>query len=288
VSSHRGVDWPEQYIGQLGDRLCRLAVPTTHGCGWGLGFPYASRFVSVPARTPNAYTTISCVLALARAAAKTGDERLLTAAQAGARAISSDLGIVDDGARRWFRYWPHNDACIVNLQALIAGCFAQLGRTVGDQRLIDEAELAAEITSAAQHEDGSFPYSLDDRGSFVDAFHTGFVLEGLSRFRDAGGQLSASCVPHGVDYLQARLMAPSGLPRSSPDGRVVQDGQNVGQLVQTLALCGDAGQTRLACEVWQAHAQPTAFGPTASLRWDVGPIVLAGAHLAAALTLSAR
>ncbi len=288
VSSDLEGDWAEPYIGQLGDRLCRLATTTRHGCGWGLGFPYASRFVSVPARTPNAYTTISCVLALARAAAKTGDERLLIAAQAGARAVSSDLGIVRDGARRWFRYWPQNDACIVNVQALIAGCFAQLGRTVGDQRLIDEAGLAAQITRVAQREDGSFPYSLDARGAFVDAFHTGFVLEGLSRFRDAGGELDASCVPRGIDYLQARLMAPSGLPRRSPDGPVVQDGQNVGQLVQTLAVCGEPGQTRLAFEIWQAHSQQRAFGPAASLRWDVGPIVLAGAHLARALSAQAR
>ena len=284
VSSDPAGEWSEHYVGQLGHQLCGLALPTPHGCGWGLGFPYASRFVSVPARTPNAYTTISCVLALACAADKTGDERLLSTAQAGARAISFDLGIVRDGARRWFRYWPQNDACIVNVQALIAGCFARLGRMVGDPRLIDEAGLAAEITSAAQREDGSFPYSLDERGAFVDAFHTGFVLEGLSRFRSAGGELGASSVPRGLDYLQARLMAPSGLPRSSPDGPVAQDGQNVGQLVQTLAVCGDPAQMRRACEIWQAHAQPRPFRPAASLRWDIGPVVLAGAHLAGALS----
>jgi len=286
--------WASSYQHDLTRRLQALSIRLPHGLAWGLSFPYSSRFVSVPARTPNVYTTICCVDALLDAAEDRHDGRALDLARAGARSVSSDLGVVRNGTHCWFRYWPGDDSCIVNVQALVAGCLARLGSLTEDRHLCEQAELAADVVRASQRSDGSFPYSTDGRGQFTDSFHTGFVLEGLTRFRLHGPAASAAgvqeCVDRGMEFLRTQLIGPSHLPRRSPGGRVVRDGQNVGQLIQTLVTCGDARDRRIATEVWLRWTSQSPAGGTTqgsrhmtSLRWEVGPTVLAGARLASAL-----
>lgn len=290
-----GGEWASSYQEDLTSRLERLSIPLRNGLAWGLSFPYSSRFVSVPARTPNAYTTICCVDALLDVAERSEGPHLLELACAGARGVSTDLGVVRDGRHAWFRYWPGDDTCIVNVQALAAGCFGRLGSITDDRGLCAQANLAADVVRAAQRPDGSFPYSTDSRGGFTDSFHTGFVLEGLTRYRRNASDASAAgvqeCVDRGMEFLRTRLIGPSDLPLSSPDGRVVRDGQNVGQLVQTLLTCGTNRDRHVATELWLRWA-PGASGAdiasgsghrAPSLRWEVGPVVLAGARLASAI-----
>jgi hypothetical protein len=275
-------NWVASYSEPLIARLERLAVQTPNGLGWGLSFPYATRFISVPAQTPNSYTTISCVGALTVAARQSRDARALELAIRGARTITEDLGVAIAGERRWFRYWPGVDTCIVNLQALIAAALQELSEFAGDRDLTGHARSAASVVIDAQRPDGSFPYALDGRGQFIDAFHTGFVLEGLTRFRARGGDLAGidSAVAHGYEYMRLRLVGESGWPLARPGGNAVRDGQNVGQLVQTLVICG-AGEDRApALDLWhRCAAELTHGGASRSLRWDVGPMVVAGAHL---------
>jgi hypothetical protein len=290
-----GGEWASSHHDDLTQRLERLAIRLPHGLAWGLSFPYSSRFVSVPARTPNSYTTICCVEALLDVAERCDGPGQLSLARAGARAISSDLGVVRNGRHSWFRYWPGDDSCIVNVQALVAGGFQRLGSITDDRGLCTQAELAADAVRASQRSDGSFPYSMDGRGQFTDSFHTGFVLEGLTRFHlhapDGTPPGVQECVDRGMEFLRAHLIGPSHLPRRSPGGPVVRDGQNVGQLIQTLVTCGDARDRRIATELWLRSTSDSARRGSAthgdrgvaSLRWELGPTVLAGARLACAL-----
>jgi hypothetical protein len=173
----------------------------------------------------------------------------------------------------------------VNVQALVAGCLQRLGSMIDDRRLWAQAEMAVDVVRASQRSDGSFPYSTDRRGEFTDSFHTGFVLEGLARFGllapESSGRGALKCVERGMEFLRTRLIGPSHLPRSSPGGHVVRDGQNVGQLIQTLVTCGDTRDRRAAADLWRRWTSESSTGTHAgSLRWEVGPTVLAGAHLA--------
>ena len=132
--------WAASYQEVLTKRLERLSIRLRHGLGWGLSFPYSSRFVSVPARTPNAYTTICCVDALLDLSEDRRDAHPLDLARAGARAICTDLGVVRAGRHCWFRYWPDDDTCIVNIQALVAACLQRLGSMTDDRALCTQAE----------------------------------------------------------------------------------------------------------------------------------------------------
>ncbi len=72
-----GADWARQALQPLADRLVRRAIHAPHGVGWGLEFPYVSRYVSVPARTPNIYQTTNALVALMGAHSVLRDDALL-------------------------------------------------------------------------------------------------------------------------------------------------------------------------------------------------------------------
>jgi hypothetical protein len=270
-----------EHISTLVHRLETLAIETPSGRGWGLAFPYASRFASVPAHVPNAYTTICCVTALTRAT-DLETEASLPLAQAGARFITRDLGVAARGSASWFRYWPGNDSHIVNIQALVAGGLQDLAARGDDHELAELARVGAVAAVQAQEPDGRFPYAVDERGRFTDAFHTGFTLEGLVRYRSAGGAVPGldDAIERGVAFLRQKLVS-AGLPLQAPNGRPARDGQNIGELIQVLAVCGDSRDRDNAFATWRKEVQPPSA--SASLRWELGPLALASAHLAAAL-----
>ena len=50
---------------------------------------------------------------------------------------------------------------------------------------------------SAQREDGTWPYSVESRGSWVDSFHTGFVLEALLDLRGWGWNVPEPALERG-------------------------------------------------------------------------------------------
>ena len=85
--------------------------------------------------------------------------------------------------------------------------------------------------------DGSWPYSEESFGRWVDGFHTGFVLEGLSRVVAATGDAKLrSALERGVRFYVAQLFGPRGEPKSSPQRAYPLDALSAAQGVETLWL----------------------------------------------------
>ena len=292
-----GASWAEAYVPPLVERLLARSFPTPSGRGWGIEFPYASRFVSVPARTPNIYSVTNAVHALLDAYRITRDRRSLSAAMEGIQFIVRDLGYHERGGRVWLRYWPGSDDRIVNVQALGAGVLARAAAAWGDGSCAALAGRAAATVVAVQRRDGSWRYSEDGRADFVDGFHTGFTLQGLTEYLANRPAADATHVREaleaGLAFFRRRLVTPGGLPLDFAGGRTTTDGQTAAQCVQTLAVCGQGRPDRaLALRVWHAtrigrRRRPRAAfwlaGDYPKLRWEIGPAALATAHLVRAL-----
>ncbi len=169
--------------GRLEQMLGELRSTTRAGCGWGLSFPYVSRFGPIAMGSPNVYTTTNVCQALLDAEGESGEIPELVAAAR--RFLIEDLGRFSFGGSLWFRYAPGGTAPIVNVQASAASLFARLGWANADEDSKPFAHEAAATAVGAQRPDGSWPYSVD----------------GERRVRRR--------VPHG---LHARR--PRGLPRS--------------------------------------------------------------------------
>lgn len=288
--SSLGRDWATPWIDLLVRRL-RAAGSTP---GWGLAFPYVSRFTNAAAGTPNIYVTSAVVEALLDAAEVSGEPGVAETARAGMRFVVEGLGAVTHNGHRWLRYWADNDARIVNVQASTAGLLARVDSQLGDAPLGALADDLVGTVLATQRADGSWPYSDDSTGSFVDGFHTGFTLQGLTEYvrrRSDGTRAApvADAVRLGLGYFHERLMTPEGLPRGMADGPVSLDTQNVAQCIQTQVLCArDARDLAAAVRLWSATEVAPGSARDTALRWSLGPRVLATSHLVRALEERAR
>lgn len=293
-----GQEWAHQYLRPLSARLLGAATRTAHGRGWGLSFPYANRFTSVEAGVPNVYITLTAVRALLDSYALTGDASLRDAALDGVNFITDDLGMHCAGGRAWVRYWPGADDCIVNVQALTAGMLARAAPVVDRPALAEQGDQLAATVVATQTGAGAWRYSEDGRAGFVDGFHTGFVLQGLSDYLAHRGEAAApdaaAAVRTGFQFFKGRLLGPDGAPLGFAGGRPSHDGQTLAQAIQTLSLCAaGADDLRLAWRVWDRYRCTRSLRPLLlpgahssagrshlpSLRWTAGPAVLAIAHL---------
>ena len=146
-------------------------------------FPYASRFANAPRGAPNLYQTVCASKSLLDAFTVTADEEAFHYVDRACSLILNELGHFDYGGCSWLRYWPASDAPIVNVQALAGIMFIRGGMFSENERLVGGRPLwPLPTVLATQRENGSWPYSVDGRASFVDGFHTGFILQALMEY----------------------------------------------------------------------------------------------------------
>jgi hypothetical protein len=280
-----GEGWAAAYSHELSTRLQRRAVRASAGCGWGIQFPWVSRFGAIAAGEPNIYTTTVACQALLDNHELRGSSTSLDTAVEAVDFIFRGLGTFTHRGRTWLRYTAGSTSPIVNVQASSASLFARVAEHCDDEKLLEAADRAAEVVVSSQRDDGSWTYSDDGRGDFVDGFHSGFTLQGLveyaARRRVHGVPGTAHAIEAGFSYFKEHLLTPDGRPRGFADGSVSLDGQNLAQAIQTLVVCGDEADAVIAARMWELGAgqRPVSQATFPALRWSIGPSVLATAYL---------
>lgn len=282
-----GEAWATEHVAGLAARLRNRAIASKTGNGWGNAFPYASRYVAVPADEPNIYTTTAACQALLDDYELSGREESLEAALLGVRFILRELGSFTYEGRSWLRYFLRTDSPIVNVQASAASLLARAGGIQPDDELLDAADGAAQTVVATQREDGSWTYSVDGQGNFVDGFHTGFTLQGLVEYaerRSAGEAVAVdSAVESGFAYFKEHLLTADGRPRGFADAAETRDGQALAQAIQTLVVCERDANLATANTIWLLADDQLQHARFPALRWNVAPFALATAYLMGAV-----
>ncbi len=288
ILSRAGEAWSTEHVPGLSARLRHRAVATRTGYAWGNSFPYASRYVAVPADEPNIYTTTAACQALLDDYEFAGREESLQTALLGTRFILRELGSFTYEGKSWFRYFLGTDSPIVNVQASASSLFARAGGIQPDDELLEAADRAAQTVLATQSDDGSWTYSVDGRGDFIDGFHTGFTLQGLTEYADirTPGESVAvdAAVESGFAYFKQHLLTADGRPRGFADGAESHDGQALAQAIQTLVVCGRDSGAATGGRIWLLTDDELRQARFLALRWSVAPFALATAYLVRAMT----
>ena len=226
----------------LHTRLQETAMQGDGWSAWGYHFPVHTRFFSYEPSTPNLIVTAFVAKGLASATCA----GLLDAGDdvAGvARFILTALPRTEDATGQCFGYVPGEPAAVHNANMLAALVLCEAAEVCGEAAWAGEAWQSARFTVARQAVDGSWPYSEERYGRWVDGFHTGFVLEGLARVVRATGDadLRRSLV-RGLMYYVAQLFGPHGEPKYYPHRAWPLDALSAAQGVETLcvALAGPA------------------------------------------------
>jgi len=226
------------------DQLRGMMVREWRTNAWGYHFPVHTRFFSYAPPTPNLISTAFVAKGLA-AVTRVGIADCGEELRGCAGFILETLPRTANTSGQCFGYLPGESTVVHNANMLAAMVLCETADICGEAAWVEEALSCARFTAARQSADGSWPYSEEGYGRWVDGFHTGFVLEGLARVvratRDTALERS---LQRGVRFYVAQLFGPAGEPKYYPHRAYPLDALSAAQGLETLhvALGGAAAQ----------------------------------------------
>jgi hypothetical protein len=238
---------------------------------WGYHFPVHTRFFSYVPPTPNLIVTAFVAKGMI-AATRAGLVDCLPDVEGAVAFILRGLPRVTDDTGQCIGYVPGETTAVHNANMLAALVLAEAAGLVAERRdagtapagdapdgaaaaaatapaaataaaaWLDEALACARYTVARQAPDGSWPYSEESYGRWVDGFHTGFVLEGLAAVvRATGDPALRAGLDRGLRFYVAHLFGPDGEPKYYPHQGRPFDALSAAQGVETLHVALGAG-----------------------------------------------
>jgi hypothetical protein len=261
---------------------------------WGYHFDVQTRVFFYPKGSPNTIASAFAGLALLDAFEATGDERLLELGTRSGEFFLRHVPQTESSPGAFFGYLAGDRTPIHNANMLACGLLARVAHHTGRRDMARAAEAGVEYTVARQRADGSWPYGEQPHLSWVDGFHTGYVLESLLVCVEAGTH-GATALHRGLTYYRDELFLDDGTPKYSPSSIYPVDSQCVAQGIQTFARAARR-EPELAEVAWRVFAfalrkmrRPDgAFcfqrrrlwrNATPHLRWSEAPMLLALTHL---------
>jgi hypothetical protein len=195
--------------------LEQTRCPAYKHYGWGYPFDWQTQGGILAAGTPLITTTPYCYEAFEAVYRIDANPRWRTVMQSTAEHVLHDYGDHETrpGAATC-TYTPDSGAYVVNASAYRAGLLLQASQTFGEHRYRQAAERNINFVLDSQNPDGSWPYAMDGKRSFIDHFHTCFVLKGLAKAeRTAQNPNLTSAIERGIYYYVQNLFDETGLPK---------------------------------------------------------------------------
>ena len=162
--------------------LQSLSLDGGQGTAWGYNFDWQSRVFFAPRGTPTIVPTAFAARAFVEAAHVFREDTFLEVAHSVCNFILRQLPrSVETSTEVCFSYTPHSKTRIFNASLLAAETLARVGALQGSEELCSLAVRAARYVVNQQREDGSWAYGADASQSWVDNFHTAYLLGSLHR-----------------------------------------------------------------------------------------------------------
>jgi hypothetical protein len=262
---------------------------------WGYHFDVQTRVFFYPKGSPNTIATSFAGLALLDAFEATADPGLLDLATGAGEFFLERVPQTEARSGAYFGYLAGDKTPIHNANLLACALLARLARYTGRRDMRDAADAGVAYTVSHQRPDGSWPYGELPHLSWVDGFHTGYVLESLMVCVQTGTPGDAA-LERGLEYYRDELFLTDGTPKYFPSSTYPVDSQCIAQGIQTFARAARS-RPEFAETAWLVFAYALqkmrrhdgAFGfqrrrlwrnRTPHVRWSEAPMLLALTHLA--------
>jgi hypothetical protein len=109
---------------------------------------------------------------------------------------------------------PEQSVSVVNANAYRAFLLTSAAHDFSDERYWKVAERNLNFVLEVQNDDGSWYYAKDGKRTFIDHFHTCFVLKALVKIEALTGHSGCTqAIKRGVAYYTANLFDETGLPK---------------------------------------------------------------------------
>jgi hypothetical protein len=212
------------------DRVVSDATIDGSGRAWGYHFDVQTRFFGYASGIPNTIATSFVGHALLDTFELLGDARFGEAAREATSFLLEHM-LDEGGGAPFFRYVPEESELVHNANLL--ACSLTVRTAALRDEPLDERVAAAVGTSVdVQRTDGSWPYSAGPAGTWVDNFHTGYVLESLGYCTALVDGLHPA-LERGFDFWERELFLADGEPKPTPGRRFPVDAHDYAQAIDT-------------------------------------------------------
>ena len=228
--------------------LLSMRVEGGSGAAWGYNFDWQSRNFFAPRGTPTIVPTAFAARALIEATRAFKDAEYLSTARSVCDFILRDLPrTVDTEKELCFSYAPNSNTRIYNASLLAAEVLACVGQLTDDAALCHEAERATRYVINQQQPDGSWTYGTEANQSWIDSFHTAYILFSLKRINVTCslGEEFQQTLKRGLSYWKETFFLADGWPKYYHDDAYPADAHAAASAIVTLLECRDLGETSI-------------------------------------------
>ena len=182
---------------------------------WGYPFDWVTGTGVIPAGTPLITTTpyvFEAFLQVEQLRPHLKWQRILESIARHLCSDYKDLKVSEKAST--CSYTPFDKMGVVNASAYRAFALAAAARFLNDDRLLEAGRRNLNFVLESQKQDGSWPYAMDTKRSFVDHFHTCFVLKAIAKiYLLTGNEDCMKALKPGVEYYTQHLFSDDGMPR---------------------------------------------------------------------------
>jgi hypothetical protein len=299
--SGRGDDYEEPIDACL-RRLSELRSCGYSGDCWGYEFDWEPRHAAraIPAGVPNIVATGIVANSLFETYRLTRNRSARDSCESAAQFLLRDLERTraPNGSFCW-GYFPLDRQLVLNANMKGARLCAQVFSITGDTELREAAHAAVKFVVAHQRPDGAWPYAVGDVRSWVDNFHTGYLLDALDAYeRYADDRTFEETKERGWRYYRTHFLTTDCAPRSLDHKLYPVDATACAQTITTLCTFEDVPTAVRTAEwtlanmrrrdgafIYQRHAHYKNRIPY--MRWSVAPMFSALSRLLREIDVSA-
>jgi hypothetical protein len=197
--------------------LLSTAIRCHSGLGWGYPFDWETIDGTFPKQTPLITTLPYVYEAFAAVYEIDRQPRWLEVMRSIAEHAFRDY--VDHGTRGGaatcaYSTMKGDQGYVVNASAYRAFLLTRAAVDLKDETYLQPAERNLQFVLDSQNADGSWYYAVDGRRSFIDHYHTCFVLKALAKIRAlTNHQACGPAIDSGVAYYVDHLFDGQGIPR---------------------------------------------------------------------------
>ena len=212
------------------------------GAAWGYNFDWQGRTFYAPRGTPTVVPTAFAARAFLEASQDLGEATCLEVARSSCRFILEDLPRGGSGDEVCFGYVPQKGTRIFNASLLAGETLGATGRATGERELCEWALRSARYAARRQRADGAWVYGEESYQSWVDNFHTAFVLLSLERIlADCGTEGDAeidAALRRGYDFWITNFFLADGWPKYYENSPYPADAHSAAAAVVALTELG--------------------------------------------------
>jgi hypothetical protein len=199
------------------ETLERTACRGDSGMGWGYPFDWVVIDRTIHAGTPLITTLPYVYEAFAAVYEIDGQRRWLDVMRSIAEHALRDYRDYDRGngaAACTYTPMANDPGGVVNASAYRAFLLTRAAHELGQPEYQRAVEPNLRFVLSSQNADGSWYYAMDGRRTFIDHFHTCFVLKSLVKIDELTGRGDCQhAIEAGLAYYAQHLFDADGLPR---------------------------------------------------------------------------